>query len=236
MTACRSSRFFPETRTWSPWVWDETPFRPRSLMNLLIRLALSVEMPALMAICWRRCPGRLLDLLGVERLQRHLTADELLLEDLVQRRRRSSVEDVSTTSLSLSSTAESVSLKSNRVPPRRLAWSTALRTSCMSTSETTSKVGRRAYRRAGAAEAGAVAVIAPPGRCPSGQREQAVNLPALPTKVQILPGPRVCMPTPPGSATGSVARGRSAELAPRWVLGSTCPEQRLVTMTLRTDL
>ncbi len=28
------------------------------------------------------------------------------------------------------------------------------------------------------------------GRCPSGQREQTVNLPALPTEVQILPGPR----------------------------------------------
>ena len=27
------------------------------------------------------------------------------------------------------------------------------------------------------------------GRCPSGQREQTVNLPALPSKVQILPGP-----------------------------------------------
>ena len=28
------------------------------------------------------------------------------------------------------------------------------------------------------------------GRCPSGQREQTVNLPAQPTKVRILPGPR----------------------------------------------
>ncbi len=27
------------------------------------------------------------------------------------------------------------------------------------------------------------------GRCPSGQREQTVNLPALPSKVRILPGP-----------------------------------------------
>ncbi len=32
-------------------------------------------------------------------------------------------------------------LKSNRVPTSRLAWSTALRTSCRSTSETTSKDG-----------------------------------------------------------------------------------------------
>ena len=34
-------------------------------------------------------------------------------------------------------------MKSNRVPASRLAWSTALRTSCMSTSETTSNVGMR---------------------------------------------------------------------------------------------
>src|SRR4051812_11212993 len=42
---------------------------------------------------------------------------------------------------------ESVFLKSNRVVTSRLAWSTAFLTSCMSTSETTSKVGMgRRYR------------------------------------------------------------------------------------------
>ena len=35
----------------------------------------------------------------------------------------------------------SVPLKSKRVETSRAAWSTALRTSCMSSSETTSKVG-----------------------------------------------------------------------------------------------
>src|SRR4051812_29285289 len=42
---------------------------------------------------------------------------------------------------------ESVFLKSNRVATSRPAWSTAFLTSCMSTSETTSKVGMgRSYR------------------------------------------------------------------------------------------
>ncbi len=39
MTAWRSSRFLPDTRSCSPWVCDETPFRFRSLRNLLIFLA-----------------------------------------------------------------------------------------------------------------------------------------------------------------------------------------------------
>ena len=39
MTACRSSRFLPVTRSWSPWACDDTPFRFMSLMNLLRRLA-----------------------------------------------------------------------------------------------------------------------------------------------------------------------------------------------------
>ena len=48
ITAWRSSRFFPVTRSWSPWVCELTPLRPRSLMNLLIFLAWSDEIPAWM--------------------------------------------------------------------------------------------------------------------------------------------------------------------------------------------
>src|SRR5438132_7167035 len=80
-----------------------------------------------------------------------------------------------------SSTVESVSLKSKRLLTSRLAWSTALRTSCRSTLETTSNVGMtRRYRDPRTT-----------GRCPSGQREQTVNLPAQPTMVRIHPGPRM---------------------------------------------
>ncbi len=59
------------------------------------------------------------------------------------------MDDERISSFSLSSMVESVPLKSNRVVASRLAWSTALRTSCMSTSETTSKVGMaKQYPRA----------------------------------------------------------------------------------------
>ena len=64
-------------------------------------------------------------------------------------RRRSSVEERRTSSFSPSSMLESVSLKSKRVPASRLAWSTALRTSCMSTSrdDVERGHGRQQYRR-----------------------------------------------------------------------------------------
>ena len=39
ITSWRSSRFLAVTRSWSPWVCDDTPLSPRSLMNLFRRLA-----------------------------------------------------------------------------------------------------------------------------------------------------------------------------------------------------
>jgi hypothetical protein len=54
---------------------------------------------------------------------------------------RSSLTLCRVMSLSPSSTELSVPLKSNRLAISRDAWSTALRTSCMSISETTSKLG-----------------------------------------------------------------------------------------------
>ena len=53
MTAWRSSRFLPVTRSCSPWVWDWMPFRPRPLMCLLSSRALSDEMPAVSVTVWR---------------------------------------------------------------------------------------------------------------------------------------------------------------------------------------
>ena len=46
MTACRSSRFFPVTRTWSPWIAAWT-FSLASLIALTISFAFSVSIP-----CW----------------------------------------------------------------------------------------------------------------------------------------------------------------------------------------
>ena len=93
---------------------------------------------------WRtRALRRLLDLAVVERLQRHLALDELLLEHLRERPSaapRLSVSSSIVVAPSARSTL-SVPLKSKRVASSRCVWSTALRTSCMSTSETTSNVG-----------------------------------------------------------------------------------------------
>src|SRR5438552_14412087 len=73
---------------------------------------------------------------------------------------------------SVRSTLLSVPLKSNRVDNSSRAWSTALRTSCMSTSDTTSKLGTT--RPPTSDEKNAVARL-DPGRYPSGQRGRAVN-------------------------------------------------------------
>ena len=86
MTAWRSSRFLPLTRTWSPWTDDDTPFSPSSFTSLLMRLADVLRDPGLqLHVLSRRALRRLLDLLGVERLERDLAAHELLLEHLVER-------------------------------------------------------------------------------------------------------------------------------------------------------
>ena len=83
ITAWRSSRFFPETRTCSPWVDEVTPFRFMSFTILLIRLAWSALIPACNATCWRTVPlDGLLDLAVGEGLQRDLAPDELFLEHL----------------------------------------------------------------------------------------------------------------------------------------------------------
>ena len=85
ITSWRSSRFLPVTRSWSPWVWEDTPLRPRSLMNLFNRFAWSDEMPARMddLLAGRALLG-LLDLAVLERLERDLALDQLLVQHLVQ--------------------------------------------------------------------------------------------------------------------------------------------------------
>ena len=117
MTACRSSRFLPVTRSWSPWVWDWMPLRPR-LLDELVELAGLVGRDAGRELTvWRTVPpDGLLDLAVVERLERHLAPHELLLEHLRARASsRSSVTSGAGSRASLSSIDESVPLKSKRV-------------------------------------------------------------------------------------------------------------------------
>src|SRR6516164_1159045 len=53
MTAWRSSFFFEETRTSSPWTWARTPLGPSSLMILETFFAFSWEMPSFRLIAMR---------------------------------------------------------------------------------------------------------------------------------------------------------------------------------------
>ena len=145
ITACRSSRFLPLTRTASPWVWLETPFG-RLLLDQLVDLAGLVAGDADLDrgdLAHGVLRG-LLDLAVVEALERDAALDELLLEHLTQRGRRSSLTVRRVNARSFCSIDELVFLKSKRVLISRCAWSTALRTSWRSTSETTSKLGMTA--------------------------------------------------------------------------------------------
>ena len=70
MATWSSSRFFDETRTWSPCPDELTPFGAFSLMNLLIALSLVRSNPSLQCDHLADSALRsLLDLPVVERLQ-----------------------------------------------------------------------------------------------------------------------------------------------------------------------
>ncbi len=72
-----------DTLTWSPCVDEDTPLGAFSLMNLLMALAWSEFIPALMVTsCADRTSGRFLDLAEVEGPRANLSADELLFQYL----------------------------------------------------------------------------------------------------------------------------------------------------------
>ena len=171
-------------------------------MNLFSRLAWSDEMPALMDTFWRDVPFWASSTLpSSNAFSETWRLTSFSSSTWCRARRRSSVEERRTSSVSLSSMTESVFLKSKRVAASRLAWSTALRTSCMSTSETMSNVGMpSAYRRHPPCRGGSARLSSPAaGRCPSGQRKQAVNL-----SVNTYGGSNPSRPTqnPSGCASG----------------------------------
>ena len=83
MTAWRSSRFLPETRTWSPWVWEEMPLGavvldpPVDGLGVVRREA-GLQGHGLAGGAF----GRLLDLAVVEGLEGHLAPHQLLFQHL----------------------------------------------------------------------------------------------------------------------------------------------------------
>jgi hypothetical protein len=113
MTAWRSSRFLPEIRSWSPWAWDWTFFRPSPLMNLLSSLALSWEMPAFSVATWRAVAPDASSTVPYATAFR-LTLRRTSFSSSTSRSAfsRSSVEECRRISMSPSSTLELVFLKS----------------------------------------------------------------------------------------------------------------------------
>ena len=137
----RSSLLLPSTRTWSPWIWVWT-LAPLDCTNFVISLVFSSAMPGhdrhgLAHVALRGG----VDLAFGERLQRDVALDDLLLQDLERGLQpvlgggcgaRSSCRPGEIPVLGV---LEVESLARSRAA----AWSTALRTSCRSTSDTMSK-------------------------------------------------------------------------------------------------
>ena len=142
---CRSSRFFPVTRSWSAWTWCCTPLRPRPLMYLPISRAFSSVMPTWSATVWRAVPSRLLRPCRSRAPSARPCGEPSSprapargLQPFLRRRL-----DLDRVVLELEFAVGALEVEACR--DSRSAWSIALRTSCTSTSETTSKLGIAHY-------------------------------------------------------------------------------------------
>ena len=116
----------------------------------------------------------------------------------------------------------SVPLKSKRVASSRWAWSTALRTSCTSTSETTSKLGIAVLDSSRPIAETSTARLRRRGRYPSGQRGRAVN-PLRYRYVRIHPAHH---PSPAHRLDRRARARASAASARRRASGRTCGRPR----------
>src|SRR5690606_22576029 len=208
ITACRSSFFLLETRSWSPWICACTPLGPSSRIFLLIFLATSWEMPCtILPVTLNTLP----ELVGCpmsSALSEMPRLTSFSLKTSMAALQRSSVSDSRVTAFSPDHwILVPVPRKSNRLASSLAAWFSALSTSWRSTLLTTSNdevatcyllvwgefVLCRYATRPPPLDSGrwryvsseSQASLAPPG-CPSGQRELTVNQPALPTEVRIL--------------------------------------------------
>src|SRR4051794_18587123 len=145
MTACRSSRFLPVTRSWSPWIWAWTPFGPSSRIFLLIALAFSDSIPWMILQSIRYV---LPDCLGSPASSDFSEICRLTSFSLNTSRAARARSSVSAWSVTPSSPDHLISApvprKSNRVPSSFSAWLSALSTSCRSTLLTTSNEGAEA--------------------------------------------------------------------------------------------
>ena len=133
--------FFPVTRTCSSWIWDWT-FSFVCLTRATISLPFSLEIPCWMAITWRTSPpeaGSTFPYWRALRETPRFTNFDWRTSTTAFSRKSSSV---STLMPSLSSVISVFDpLKSYRWPISLTAWLTALSTSCMFTTDTTSNDG-----------------------------------------------------------------------------------------------
>ena len=179
MTACRSSRFLPDTRNCSPCVWLWMPLADAVLYELvdgpgLVRGDPRHQRDALAGTA----PRGLFELPPVERLERHLAAYELLLEHLPQGGQ---------TILRRAVQREHVIVEvEGAVGPLEVEAVAHLAASLVDGVADLLHVERGDHVEAGHVSDATAAPRARPrrlrcrplGRCPSGQRERAVNPPA----------------------------------------------------------
>src|SRR5215469_11668436 len=140
MTVCRSSFFFDETRSSSPWTCARTPLGPSSLMILETFFAFSWVMPSLRATEMRYSLPDAFGSAGSRCLRETLRLTSFSLKTSRTALARSSLLARISTPCSPDQAMEAPTpRKSNRVPISLAAWLSALSTSWRSSLETMSK-------------------------------------------------------------------------------------------------
>src|SRR3954453_2252800 len=211
MTACRSSRFFPVTRSWSPCTCACTPLIFWSRMSLPISLALSAEMPSMIRPWMRYVLNDCFGSSSSTALSDTLRLTSFSLKTSTAAFARSSVSDsIVTASLPDQSMPVPVPRKSKRCASSFAACLRALSTSCRSTLLTTSNDGSAmGPPRPGPCAARLLAVVCsrPRHGAPGGLPERPMGADcksvAKATEVRILYPPH-----PPRTALHQRKRGR----------------------------
>src|SRR5580700_5331225 len=139
ITACRSSFFFEDTRSSSPWTWARTPLGPSSLISLEIFLASSCEMPSLRLTPRRNSLPEGFGSPGSSALSDTPRRTSLSLNTSRTALARSSLLARISTDSPDQEMAAPTPRKSNRLLISLAAWFSALSTSCRSTLLTMSK-------------------------------------------------------------------------------------------------
>ena len=211
MTACRSSRFLPGDPDLIALGLGLHALQAEILDDLVDLLGVVGRDAGVESGCLaQRSPRGLFDLSVGDGLERHLPADELLLQDLDECTTavlgRRVEEDL--VPLQLDGRAGVLEVEAGGDLPARLVDRVAhflqvdLGGDIEARHARTLATSVAPFQAFGAGSLRRPLSCPPTGRYPSGQREQTVNLPAQPSKVRILPGPP--SPSTPASPPPSV--------------------------------